>query len=171
MTNESTCLKQDGKSLTQKSSEYSFFHHGVAVDNIDKYLKTLKSIFPSAIVTKRHVDNAYMENLVGVHGVEVSIAMMEFFPGHYLELLQWNQSFDSKDTDINLTTPGVSHLSLYSENAERFYDRIKSIEGIKLIGKNVTKIPVGPNTGAKVFFVQVHDYLYLEIFERPSKFQ
>jgi len=146
----------------------SFFHFGIAVSDIDSWLRPLEALFDTKVSSRRFVDHEYLGALVGNIGSTAEIAMLPIGDLQYLELLKWGSETASPENSIELTTEGITHLCLYTENAEKVFARAKEIQDIELLTQEVCTIPIGPNKGATVFFLRVHKKLFIEIFQRPS---
>lgn len=152
--------------MTKIFEKPSFFHFGIAVDNLEKYLKPLSKLFPNGSYTERVVSHEYMEHLVGGHKQTVKIAMFEYSPQQFIELLEWNFSKEQIREENVLTATGVSHLCVYVDDAEGFYRKARDVDSVSIIGDRITKVPLGPNKGSLVFFLRINELLYLEIFQK-----
>lgn len=155
--------------MVKNSENLGFFHHGIAVDDLQKYLLTLTQLFPNSTFTQRSIDHSYMGELVESQNIKLQVAMLEFFPGNYIELLQWGNLNLKNMARPEITSTGTSHLCIYVENAEDFHKFARKVNGVTLINSKVTEVPVGPNKGAKVFFLMIHELLFIEIFQKPIK--
>lgn len=146
----------------------SFFHFGIVVSDIDDWLKPLEALFGTKVSSRRFVDHAYLGRLVGKVGSTAEIAMLPIGGHQYLELLRWGTETTLPGKVMELTAEGTTHLCLYTDDAEKVFSRAKTIEGIELLAPEVSSIPIGPNQGAKVFFLNINKKLFIEIFQRPS---
>lgn len=126
----------------------------------------LSKLFPNASYTERVVSHEYMDNLVGGQKQIVKIAMFEYSPQQFIELLEWNFSKEQISEESVLTATGVSHLCLYTDDAEGFYNKARGVDGVSIIGGQITKVPLGPNKGSLVFFLRINELLFLEIFQK-----
>jgi hypothetical protein len=88
----------------------------------------------------------------------------------YVQTDRWFFHRNYENVVSDLTSVGVQHLCLYVDNASLLFDNLKNCSQVRMISKCVTEVPIGPNKGARVFFVQVFGFLFLEIFQKPNVF-
>lgn len=146
----------------------SLFHTGVAVSNLENSVRVLEEHFGFKASSRRFVEHEYIGTLIGVPNVSAEIAMLEIGDGNLLELIEWRGSLATPaptiDTDLSFSK--VHHICIYVKDAAEWCSRLSKVSEIKLISEEPIVVPVGPNTGSKVFFALVLNEIYFEIFQR-----
>jgi hypothetical protein len=156
-----------------------FFHYGIAVPDLKTAAFFFENVLNLKASSQRTVEEPYLSNLVGIDRVKAEIIMYALGNNSYLELLEWERQgmqlpmndFMPSSEQIDLASKGVQHLCIYVDDADAYYERLSHALNVKMISESVVIIPIGPNKGAKVFFVQALGFLFLEIFEKalPQK--
>lgn len=151
-------------------TEKKFFHAGIAVDNLDFAVSFFERIFGFELVQSRRIDNPYLWKLIGKQGTSAEVRMMAIDSDTFLEILEWTKPDTSHQPeyhrDLDITDVGAQHLCIYSEDAESLFQRLGAEPSVEFISAEVTEIASGPNKDAKVFFVKVFGFLFLEIFQK-----
>ena len=124
---------------------------------------------------RRAINDIYLSNLVGARDAQAEVVMIKIGEGALLELLEWDREIPpnvtnhgSQNFGQSLIIPGTQHLCIYVDDALSFYNLFKTTNGVTLVSESLIEIPIGPNKGAKVFFVRVFDVLFIEIFQKPD---
>lgn len=155
-------MESPGKSIKEVTS---LFHIGIAVWDLANLVRVFEKFFDFKLVSSRTVAHEYLGELIGVPEASAEITMLDIGDGKLLELISWsNDTFIPSISD--LSTAGVHHICVYVESADELFKKISNIPEIRLISKNPVVVPVGPNTGCKVFFALVLGQIYVEVFER-----
>jgi len=149
-----------------------FFHFGVSVTDLDIATNVLVEEFGLKVHSRRKIEHEYIGSLVGVSGAKCEIVMIDAGNDTFIELLDWDipQGLNlSGDESIkNLTSSNSSHICLYVDDIERTLENVKGSNTSSLIGSGITTVPIGPNIGARVFFVKSFDGIFIELFQKAS---
>jgi catechol 2,3-dioxygenase-like lactoylglutathione lyase family enzyme len=147
------------------------FHVGIAVKDVDSSAEFFERVFGFRTVQQREITSDYIWRLVGQSGVSARVIMLEIEPNCYLELLTWSGADPLSSTtqvgDLRITQLCAQHICLYTENAQETYSLLKAEKEVEFVSTEITTVDSGPNRGAKVFFVKVYGFLFLEIFQKP----
>jgi catechol 2,3-dioxygenase-like lactoylglutathione lyase family enzyme len=107
----------------------------------------------------------FIEELVGVPGAAVRIAMVEA-PGHLIELLEYTspdgrETYRPRSCDV-----GSVHLGFYVENIDALIARVASA-GWLPVGKTQT-VESGEREGLRLIYVRGPDGVTIELLQRPE---
>ena len=148
-----------------------FFHAGIAVQDIDLAVDFFVRIFGFELTQNRIIEGQYLHDLIGEKGLTAQVRMLQMDDEVYLELLKWSNSNKvmgpNKARRTELTEVGAQHICLYTDDAHRTFEAMKAEDSVEFISSQVTEVTAGPNSGAKVFFVRVFEFLFLEVFQKP----
>jgi adenine C2-methylase RlmN of 23S rRNA A2503 and tRNA A37 len=112
-----------------------------------------------------------VSSLVAEDDASAEIALLETQDGDYIELVQWmhrGKTIFPQLDKANVVGLGQAHLCLNVRNIEKVIETALLSDMARLISKEITVVTSGPNVGAKVAFLEVGTFLYLELFERTS---
>ena len=108
------------------------------------------------------------EQITGVQGAELRIAVVKAPGGHKIELLEYLAPADrKKDASLRPCDVGHVHIALTVENLEPLLNTIAA-SAWKAAGKPQT-LTAGPNAGKRVIYVRDPDGTTLEFMEMPSR--
>jgi catechol 2,3-dioxygenase-like lactoylglutathione lyase family enzyme len=149
----------------------ALFHVGVAVSDLTKSIRVFEDGFGFKLASLRSVDHEYIGSLIGALGVSAEIAMLEIGDGTFLELISWKKSDESTSrvAEFDLSTTGTHHICIYVEDASAIFSKLTNLSEVSLVNEAPMIIPIGPNTGCKVFFALVLDEVYVEVFEKVTR--
>ena len=156
-----------------KMNAKKLFHFGIAVKDVDSSAEFFARVFGFPTIQEREITSDYLWRLVGEPGVSARVKMLEIDSDCYLELLTWSgpdglaSSSQAQSTQLGITQLGAQHICLYTEDAKETYSLLKAEQEVEFISTEITTVEAGPNKGARVFFVRVYGFLFLEIFQKP----
>jgi catechol 2,3-dioxygenase-like lactoylglutathione lyase family enzyme len=142
-------------------------HTGITVsslaDSLDFWVGTLGF---RHLYTWDFENDGFIENLVGVEGASLSLAMVEGY-GHKIELLQYHSPADRSTVNARASDAGFIHIALYVDDLDALLERIKK-DGW---------IPVGPpqcveggeRDGLRLVYVRGPDGVTLEFLQPPVR--
>jgi catechol 2,3-dioxygenase-like lactoylglutathione lyase family enzyme len=108
------------------------------------------------------------EQITGVKGAELKLAVVKAPGGHKIELLEYLAPDDRKrQFDLRPCDLGHVHVALTVHNLDGLLKKIAA-SGWKAAGKPRT-IRVGPNTGKRVVYVRDPDGTTIEFMETPGR--
>ena len=151
----------------------TLFHVGIAVPDIDVATLFFQRVFKFELVVSRTASHDYLGQLVGHKGISARINMLRIDENNFLEILEWVPIHSDHDQDsygVRIFDRGAQHLCFYTENADLTYSTLMS-EDVVFLSNAPIIVEDGPNQGAKVFFVKVFGFLFIEIFQRPPNLQ
>jgi catechol 2,3-dioxygenase-like lactoylglutathione lyase family enzyme len=152
-------------------NESSLFHVGIAVPNIELATSFFERVFNFELVLSRTVSHHYLGRLVGQQGISAKINMLRIDENNLLEILEWTPVQSEHSLELYKTRifdSSAQHVCFYTENAELIYSTLK-IEDVDFLSSAPILVEDGPNKGAKVFFIKVFGFLFIEIFQRPPR--
>lgn len=151
-------------------SKSVFFHHGISVSDVDIVCDFFERVFGLKTIQKREIEHPYINSLVGGANLSAKVAMIQIDSTSFLEVLSWQgrkQSQGLKHFESqNVYDIGAQHLCFFSEDIEKLYSVISLETEVELISDGIVKVQAGPNIGARVFFVRIFGFLFLEIFQK-----
>ena len=140
-------------------------HTGITVSDIERSLAFWRDVLGFALSHRAHQKGDLAEQIVGVPGAEILIAVLKA-PGHKIELLEYRAPADrKKQNDLRPCDLGHVHVALTVENLD---DVLKTIaaSGWKAAGEPQT-LTVGPNAGKRVIYVREPDGTTIEFMQMP----
>jgi catechol 2,3-dioxygenase-like lactoylglutathione lyase family enzyme len=154
-------------------TESTLFHVGIAVPDVELATRFFQRVFNFELVISRTASHDYLGRLVGHKGISARINMLRIDKNNLLEILEWvpipsdhNQDF----SETRIFDRGAQHLCFFTENAALTYSALTR-EDVVFLSNAPIIVEDGPNQGAKVFFVKVFGFLFMEIFQRPPTHQ
>ena len=153
--------------------ESTLFHVGIAVPDIELATSFFQIVFKFELVISRTASHDYLGKLVGHKGISARINMLRIDENNLLEILEWAPILSDHNQDsfeTRIFDRGAQHLCFYTENAALTYSTLTQEDVVFLSNAPIIVVD-GPNQGAKVFFVKVFGFLFIEIFQRPPSHQ
>lgn len=147
-----------------------FFHYGISVSNLERFIDFFSNGLKLQLVAKRQITADYITKLVGTPNVTAEVVMFEFPNGGYFELLEWKTSQVPERSVLgSLVGIGSQHLCIYVREIDLIYNHISTFDFVDTVSDGIVLVTEGPNTGARVAFVVVDKQLYLELFQKPTQ--
>ena len=146
-------------------------HFGISVNNLDEWVDFFCEFLNLRCTQRRRISDKYVSSLVAEDDASAEIALLETQDGDYIELVQWmhrGKTIFPQLDKANVVGLGQAHLCLNVRNIEKVIETALLSDMARLISKEITVVTSGPNVGAKVAFLEVGTFLYLELFERTS---
>lgn len=108
----------------------------------------------------------YLGESVGYPGVSIEVAFFDLPGGVALELLDYR--LDGRTPGSGETKhPGNVHLCLDVADADDVWRRAVELGARPLREAGPVDVDAGPNRGARVAYLRVHDGISVEVFQRP----
>ena len=114
------------------------------------------------------LDRPYLGKHVGVPGVSIKAAFVDLPGGTILELLDY-QTPDKRPNQEATANPGNVHLCLAVEDAGAAWRRAVRCGARPVRREGPVEVDGGPNAGARVAYLRIHDGVTLELFQRPAR--
>ena len=112
------------------------------------------------------MDRPYLGEIIGIPGVEIDGAFVDLPGGVILELLEYRTA-DKAPNPPATANPGNVHICLAVENADAAWRRAVECGATPVRLAGPVEVDDGPNKGARVAYLKIHDGVTLEVFQRP----
>ena len=151
-------------------------HTGITVSNLERALEFWQNILGFEFSHRAHQTGEMAEQITGVQGAELKLAVVKAPGGHKIELLEYLAPSDRKqhvDPSTSLRTSlrpcdvGSVHVALAVDNLDAVLEKIAA-SGWKTAGKP-QMLTSGPNAGKRVIYVRDPDGTTIEFMQQPPK--
>ncbi len=142
-------------------------HTGITVSNLERSLAFWRDVLGFELSHTAHQTGEMAEQITGVKGAELKLAVVKAPGGHKIELLEYLAPPDRKRTDVRPCDVGHVHIALVVDDVERVLERIATF-GWKTAGRPQT-LTSGPNAGKRVVYVRDPDGATIEFMEVVGK--
>ena len=141
-------------------------HTGITVSSLERSLTFWRDVLGFEYSHTAHQAGEMAEEITGVKGAELKLAVVKAPNGHKIELLEYLAPADRrKDAGLRPCDVGHVHVALVVENLEPLLQRIAA-SGWKAAGKPQT-LTKGPNAGKRVIYVRDPDGVTIEFMQPP----
>jgi glyoxylase I family protein len=142
-------------------------HTGITVSNLERSLAFWRDVLGFEFSHRANQKGEMAEQITGVKGAELKLAVVKAPGGHKIELLEYLAPANrNKDASLRPCDVGHVHVALTVENLEPLLKKIAE-SGWKAAGKPQA-LTAGPNTGKRVIYVRDPDGTTIEFMELPS---
>ena len=155
------------KTLTSNSaSSVAGTHHiGITVASLEKALAFWEPFLGKPARWATVLDRPYLSRIVGYPGVSIKAAFVDLPDGVVIELLDYHRVKERVANPDATANPGNLHLCLGVENATAAWAHAVSCGAHSVSKEGPVEIDGGPNEGAKVAYLRIHDGVTLEILQ------
>lgn len=138
-------------------------HTGITVLNLEGSLAFWRDVLGLELSHTAHQKGELAEEITGVKGAEIKLAVLKTPCGHKIELLEYLAPSDRKRANLRSCDVGSVHVALLVEDLNAALDRI-AVLGWKTAGQPqiLTK---GPNAGRRVVYVRDPDGTTIEFMQ------
>jgi catechol 2,3-dioxygenase-like lactoylglutathione lyase family enzyme len=158
----------EATSSSEAGAVASRVHHiGVTVASLDGALAFWESFLERKATWRTRLDRPYLAEIIGIPGVEIDGAFVDLPGGVILELLQYRTA-DKVANPAATANPGNVHICLAVENADAAWRRAVDCGAAPVRRDGPVEVDDGPNRGARVAYLRIHDGVTLEVFQRPQ---
>ena len=141
-------------------------HTGITVSNLERSLAFWRDVLGFELSHRAHQTGAMAEEITGVKGAELKLAVVKAPGGHKIELLEYLAPPDRKQhVDLRPCDVGSVHIALTVDNLDAVLSTIAA-SGWRAAGKPQT-LKTGPNAGKRVVYVRDPDGTTIEFMEMP----
>jgi len=141
-------------------------HTGITVSNLERSLAFWRDVLGFEFSHRARQKGEMAEQITGVEGAELKLAVVKSPNGHKIELLEYLAPPDRKQhVDLRPCDVGHVHIALTIENLEPLLEKIAA-SGWKATGKPQT-LKTGPNAGKRVVYVRDPDGTTIEFMQMP----
>jgi catechol 2,3-dioxygenase-like lactoylglutathione lyase family enzyme len=142
-------------------------HTGITVSNLERSLAFWRDVLGFEFSHRAHQTGQMAEEITGVKGAELKLAVVKTPGGHKIELLEYVAPADrKKDVDLRPCDVGSAHIALTVDNLDAVLATIAA-SGWKVAGKPQT-LKTGPNAGKRVVYVRDPDGSTIEFMQAPA---
>lgn len=156
-------------SMSTSKNEVSIIsadHTGITVSDLERSLAFWRDVLGFELSHTAHQKGELAEEITGVKGAELKLAVLKTPGGHKIELLEYLAPTDRKCAHVRPCDTGFMHVALLVEDLNAALDRI-AVAGWKTAGQPqiLTK---GPNAGKRVVYVRDPDGTTIELMQVPA---
>jgi glyoxylase I family protein len=141
-------------------------HVGMSVASIDDALAFWESFLGVPARWRTTLDQPYLGKIIGIPGVSINAAFVDLPGGVILELLDYQ--LDKRANPEATANPGNIHLCLGVEDAAAAWRHAVDCGAKPVRSEGPVEIDHGPNVGARVAYLRIHDGITLELFQPPA---
>jgi glyoxylase I family protein len=154
------------KSMSTSRNEFrivSADHTGITVSNLERSLEFWRDVLGFEFSHTAHQKGELAEEITGVEGAELKLAVVKTPGGHKIELLEYLAPVDRKRASLRPCDVGSVHVALLVEDLEAVLERIAA-SGWQAAGRPQT-LTRGPNAGKRVVYVRDPDGTTIELMQ------
>jgi catechol 2,3-dioxygenase-like lactoylglutathione lyase family enzyme len=142
-------------------------HTGITVSSLERSLAFWRDVLGFELSHTAHQKGELAQEITGVEGAEIKLAVLKTPGGHKIELLEYLAPPDRKCVDLRPCDLGSVHIALLVEDLEGVLAQIDA-SGWEAAGKPQT-LKTGPNAGKRVVYVRDPDGTTIEFMELPRR--
>src|SRR5207237_10828952 len=143
-------------------------HTGITVSNLERSLVFWRDVLGFEFSHTAHQEGEMVEQITGVKGAELKLAVVKAPGGHKIELLEYLAPPDRKQhAGLRPCDVGHVHVALTAENLDPLLEKIAA-SSWKAAGKPQT-LKTGPNAGKRVSYVRHPDRTSDQAMQNPPK--
>jgi catechol 2,3-dioxygenase-like lactoylglutathione lyase family enzyme len=141
-------------------------HTGITVSNLERSLAFWRDVLGLEFSHTAHQKGELAEEITGIPGAELKLAVLKTPAGHKIELLEYLAPADRKRPNLRPCDVGSVHVALLVDDLGAALGRIAAC-GWKTSGQPqiLTK---GPNAGKRVVYVRDPDGTTIELMQPPK---
>ena len=140
-------------------------HTGITVSNLERSLAFWRDVLGFEFSHKAHQKRELAQEITGVEGAEIKLAVLKTPGGHKIELLEYLAPADRARANLRPCEVGFVHIALLVDDLDVVLERIAT-SGWKAAGKP-QRLQSGPNAGKRVAYVRDPDGTTIEFMEPP----
>jgi catechol 2,3-dioxygenase-like lactoylglutathione lyase family enzyme len=140
-------------------------HTGITVSNLERSLSFWRDLLGFELSHRAHQTGELAEQITGVPGAEISLAVLKTPTGHRIELLEYLAPADRQHLRPRPCDVGSAHVALTVDNLDAVLEAIAAF-GWKTAGTPQT-LQSGPNAGKRVVYVCDPDGTAIELMQPP----
>ena len=142
-------------------------HTGITVSNLERSLEFWQNVLGFEFSHRAHQTGQRPQEITGVTGAELKLAVVKSPGGHKIELLEYLAPPDHKrHVDLRPCDVGSVHIAFTVDDLDAILQKI-AVSGWKAAGKPQT-LQSGPNAGKRVVYVRDPDGTTIEFMEMPK---
>jgi catechol 2,3-dioxygenase-like lactoylglutathione lyase family enzyme len=142
-------------------------HTGITVSSLTEALDFWVEVLGFRhLYTWKFENTPFIENLVGVRGADLALAMVEGY-GHRIELLEYQAPADRKVIKPRSCDVGSVHIALYVDDMDVALARVAGAGWIPV--SEPQTVVGGERDGLRLVYVRGPDGVTLEFLQRPKR--
>jgi len=143
-------------------------HTGITVSNLERSLAFWRDVLGFEFSHSAHQTGERPEQITGVKGADLKLAVLKTPTGHKIELLEYDAPVDrKKDNALRPCDLGHVHVALIVDDLDAILERMAA-SGWKAAGKPQS-LTSGPNAGKRVVYVRDPDGTTIEFMQMPKR--
>jgi len=140
-------------------------HTGITVSNLERSLAFWRDVLGFEFSHSAHQAGERPEQITGVKGAELKLAVLKTPSGHKIELLQYFAPAGRRNVHLRPCDVGHVHIALTVEDLDAVLKKIAE-SGWKAVGEPQA-LTQGPNAGKRVVYVRDPDGTTIEFMQMP----
>ena len=141
-------------------------HTGITVSNLERSLAFWRDVLGFELSHTAHQKGELAEEITGIPGAELKLAVLKAPGGHKIELLEYLAPADRKRANVRPCDAGSVHVALLVQDLDAALAQIAA-SGWEAAGKPQT-LTRGPNAGKRVVYVRDPDGTTIELMQPPK---
>jgi catechol 2,3-dioxygenase-like lactoylglutathione lyase family enzyme len=138
-------------------------HTGITVSNLERSLAFWRDVLGFEFSHTAHQKGELAQEITGVEGAEIKLAVLKTPSGHKIELLEYLAPADRKRANLRPCDVGSVHVALLVYDLNAVLERIAASDW-KAAGKP-QRLQSGPNAGKRVVYVRDPDGTTIELMQ------
>jgi catechol 2,3-dioxygenase-like lactoylglutathione lyase family enzyme len=139
-------------------------HVGASVADLDAALAFWEPFLGAPARFRGRLSRPYLGRSVGHPGVEIDAAILDLPGAGVLELLDYRLA-GRVTHDEDTKHPGNVHLCLATDDVDAVWARAVGLGARPVHPDGPVTVDAGPNAGARVAYLRVHDGISVELFQ------
>lgn len=142
-------------------------HTGITVTSLEDALRFWVDVLGFRFVMRTHYENSvFLENVVGVAGADLTLAMVEGPDGHLVELLEYHAPAARAIVKPRTCDVGSVHLAYMVDRLDELLPRVEAA-GWTRLGEPQT-VRGGARDGLTIVYVRGPDGVTIEFLQAPA---
>jgi catechol 2,3-dioxygenase-like lactoylglutathione lyase family enzyme len=143
-------------------------HTGFTVSSLDESLRFWVDVLGFRFVSRNHYPaSEFLDNVVGVPGAELTLAMVEAPGGHLIELLEYSAPADRQVLKPRACDVGSVHLAFLIDDLDALLSRVERAGWMRL-GEPQT-VQGGKRDGLRLAYARGPDGVTVEFLQPPRQ--
>lgn len=142
-------------------------HTGITVSNLERSLAFWRDVLGFEFSHSSHQTGERPEQITGVKGADLKLAVLKTPTGHKIELLEYYAPAERKRVDLRPCDVGHVHVALIVDDLDAVLERVAA-SGWKAAG-TPQMLTSGPNAGKRVVYVFDPDGTAIEFMQMPKQ--
>ena len=143
-------------------------HTGITVSNLERSLAFWRDVLGFEYSHSAHQAGERVEQITGVKGGELKLAVLKTPSGHKIELLEYFAPDDRKErNDLRPCDLGHVHVALVVDNLDAILEKMAASQWQP--AGQPQMLTAGPNAGKRVVYVRDPDGTTIELMQMPPE--